>query len=67
MIIYVIESKRKKGQAMENKSLIDFMVKFNQLNETNQKYIIAIQQALAFAQESSGDKSCGKIERSQKI
>ena len=32
---------------MENKSLIDFMVKFNQLNETNQKYIIAIQQALA--------------------
>lgn len=52
---------------MENTSLIDFMVKFNQLSEANQKYIIAIQQALVFAQESSGDKSCGKIERSQKI
>ena len=51
---------------MENKSLIDFMVKFNELNETNQKYIIAIQQALAFAQESSGEKICEKIERSQK-
>ena len=67
MVFYFIESDGGEGQAMENKSLIDFMVKFNQLNETNQKYIIAIQQALAFAQESSGDKSCGKIERSQKI
>lgn len=67
MVFYFIESDGEEGQAMENKSLIDFMVKFNQLSEANQKYIIAIQQALAFAQESSGDKSCGKIERSQKI
>lgn len=48
---------------MENKSLIDFMVKFNQLNETNQKYIIAIQQALAFAQESSKDGECKKCKK----
>ena len=45
---------------MENTSLIDFMVKFNQLNEANQKYIIAIQQALAFAQESSEKSGCKK-------
>jgi hypothetical protein len=48
---------------MENKSLIDFMVKFNQLNETNQKYIIAIQQALAFAQESAKGELCRKSKK----
>lgn len=48
---------------MENKSLIDFMVKLNQLNEANQKYIIAIQQALAFAQESAEGKQCRKSEK----
>lgn len=48
---------------MENKSLIDFMVKFNQLNETNQKYIIAIQQALAFAQESEKGELCRKSKK----
>ena len=42
---------------MENKSLIDFMVKFNQLNETNQKYIIAIEQTLAFAQGASTEST----------
>ena len=41
---------------MEHGSLIDFMVKFNELNETNQKYIIAIQQALAFAQKTEEDR-----------
>ena len=30
----------------------DFETKFNELNERNQKYIIAIQQALMYAQES---------------
>lgn len=41
---------------MKNKSIIDFMVKFSELNEENQKYIMAIQQALAFAQSNPGEK-----------
>ena len=57
MVFHFIESGGEEGQAMENKSLIDFMVKFNQLNETNQKYIIAIQQALAFAQGASTEST----------
>ena len=28
----------------------DFILKFNQLNDSNQKYIMAVQQALIFAQ-----------------
>lgn len=31
----------------------DFAVKFSKLNESNQKYILAIQQALMFAQTSA--------------
>lgn len=34
----------------EEQRIRDFIVKFNELNEDNQKYIIAIQQALTFAQ-----------------
>lgn len=45
---------------MENKSIIEFMVKFSELNEANQKYIMAIQQALAFAQESAEKDTCRK-------
>ena len=30
----------------------DFSLKFGQLNEQNQKYILAIQQALLYAQDS---------------
>jgi hypothetical protein len=63
VVFYFIESGREEGQAMENKSLIDFMVRFNQLNETNQKYIIAIQQALAFAQESAEGELCRKSKK----
>ncbi|MFV0551248.1 MAG: hypothetical protein ACK5N8_03715 [Alphaproteobacteria bacterium] len=36
----------------EEKATRDFVVKFNELNEGNQTYIIAIQQALMFAQTS---------------
>ena len=41
---------------MENPSIADFMVKFSELNETNQKYIMAIQQALAFAQATADEE-----------
>ena len=37
---------------MENKELKDFIEKFNKLTPNNQKYIIAIQQALTFAQST---------------
>lgn len=43
---------------MEEKKIIskaDFIEAFNELNPDNQKYIIAIQRALAFAQSSSQD------------
>lgn len=33
----------------------DFVVQFSRLSEHNQKYIIAIQQALMYAQESEKD------------
>lgn len=38
---------------MDNKMTRDFAVKFNELNSDNQRYIIAIQQALAYAQVSA--------------
>lgn len=38
---------------MDNKLTRDFAVKFNDLNSDNQRYIIAIQQALAYAQSSA--------------
>lgn len=38
---------------MDNKLTRDFAVKFNELNSDNQRYIIAIQQALAYAQSSA--------------
>ena len=51
---------------MEKKAAKDFMSKFNELNTDNQRYLIAIQQALAFAQSSSletkktaQDSKCG--------
>lgn len=34
----------------EDKTIKDFSVKFSKLSEINQKYIVAIQQALIFAQ-----------------
>ncbi len=37
---------------MENKAVKDFVEKFALLNEENQRYIVAIQQALVFAQSS---------------
>lgn len=38
---------------MDNKMTRDFAVKFNELNSDNQRYIIAVQQALAYAQSSA--------------
>ena len=38
---------------MENKAKRDFIIKFDKLNPDNQRYLIAVQQALAFAQISS--------------
>lgn len=38
---------------MDNKMTRDFVAKFNELNSDNQRYIIAIQQALAYAQSSA--------------
>lgn len=37
---------------MANNNLKDFSTKFNELNSDNQRYIIAIQQALMFAQNN---------------
>lgn len=34
----------------------DFAAKFSRLSEHNQRYIIAIQQALIYAQESEGKR-----------
>lgn len=52
---------------MENTVTVnDFNAKFSRLSEQNQKYIIAIQQALLYAQDSenaekmSKDKKCTK-------
>lgn len=38
---------------MENKATKDFIVKFNELSMENQRYVIAVQQALEFAQSFS--------------
>ncbi|MEG0741513.1 MAG: hypothetical protein RR301_02315 [Clostridia bacterium] len=46
---------------MDNKALREFTVKFAALNANNQKYIVAIQQALMYAQTSSG-----KVEKTKK-
>lgn len=40
---------------MENKLTRDFSVKFNALSSDNKRYIIAIQQALAYAQSSESE------------
>ena len=49
---------------MSNKMISkEFAEKFNQLSAQNQTYIIAIQQALMFAQtneKATNEKSCGK-------
>ncbi len=40
---------------MENAMAIkDFTLKFKKLNKQNQKYILAIEQAMLFAQDSGG-------------
>lgn len=38
---------------MKKQEKENFFVKFNELNEKNQKYILAIQQALTFAQSQN--------------
>ena len=43
---------------MENKTSENFDNKFDKLTPENQKYIIAIQQALIFAQSQECDKKC---------
>lgn len=47
---------------MNDKISCDFNAKFNKLNESNQKYIIAIQQALLFAQSFSQETKNGDIQ-----
>lgn len=42
---------------MENAMAVnDFTVKFKKLNKKNQKYILAIEQAMLFAQDPDGEK-----------
>lgn len=38
---------------MENKSMREFIIKFNELSLSNQMYMLAVQQALTFAQSSA--------------
>lgn len=48
----------------EEKSIKDFIEKFSELTESNQRYIVAIQQALMYAQDVEGNgkkKQCEKI------
>lgn len=53
---------------MENKTRSDFIAKFNKLDPDNQRYLIAVQQALAFAQSSSSDaKKSEKKKRCEKV
>lgn len=47
---------------MKKRSVQDFTIKFDALNADNQKYIIAVQQALMFAQ-STGQKVMKKKEK----
>lgn len=37
-----------------NEAVKDFILKYNQLNDNNKKYIMAVQQALIFAQSQPG-------------
>lgn len=42
---------------MENTMTVkDFTLKFKKLNKQNQKYILAIEQAMLYAQDSDGEK-----------
>lgn len=48
----------------KEKSVKDFADKFGRLTESNQKYIVAIQQALLYAQDAEKDvkeKQCEKV------
>lgn len=47
---------------MDNKAARDFAVKFNELSLDNQRYIIAIQEALAYTQllENRAEKEMAK-------
>lgn len=49
---------------MKNKTSENFNNKFDKLTSENQKYIIAIQQALIFAQSQECEK-CNNRQRSQ--
>lgn len=44
----------------------DFATKFDKLNEPNQRYIIAIQQALLYAQEQEAQEKETKGKRSRR-
>ena len=48
----------------EEKSVKDFITKFSMLSESNKKYVMAIQQALTYAQDVERDvkkKQCEKV------
>lgn len=46
---------------MENTMAVkDFTLKFTKLNKKNQKYILAIEQAMLFAQDPDGEKEQGE-------
>jgi hypothetical protein len=48
----------------EEKSVKDFAAKFSMLTESNKKYVVAIQQALIYAQDVERDvkkKQCEKV------
>ena len=48
----------------KDKSVKDFTEKFGKLTESNKKYIVAIQQALLYAQDAERDvkeKQCEKV------
>lgn len=64
MLIYQI--KKGEGNTMDESTAIqDFSAKFGQLNEQNQKYIVAIQQALLYAQEAESSEETKKEEEEQ--
>ena len=43
----------------------DFSAKFGQLTEQNQKYIVAVQQALLYAQDVEATEKTKKVEDEQ--
>lgn len=51
---------------MDDKATRDFNNKFNKLNKENKRYVIAIQQALLFAQSSAVETEV-QIENEKKI